>query len=350
MGRNREAFNVNEQFEHELEVDNQPSPKKAKIKEEFLEENEAKDFKIAHLEKEVEELKKKLEESKLEVDPQIKTQIENSIIIEERKKLDKQRAKFEEKETHLINQNALIQKLYQEKKEENERLLESDGEKGALTDLLPKNEIDEIAANRVLQTIFSKDGQRAGKFIYESHRTNSWKNEFIDNLKSQQTKFEADHAILVTTKLPGDLKNGNFDLRNGVWICKFQDLPRLEKVLRHFMLKIHNIKKSEGDSNQKSLLLYDFIKSDEFKSLTEYALEKSGKMLKELKLEEKYVAKNFASRRKQIAEIENAINELTDTIVEKMADDAVNERTNSNGNMPNINPNEDDEESGILVY
>ena len=139
--RNREAFNVNEQFEHELEVDNQPSPKKAKIKEEFLEENEAKDFKIAHLEKEVEELKKKLEESKLEVDPQIKTQIENSIIIEERKKLDKQRAKFEEKETHLINQNALIQKLYQEKKEENERLLESDGEKGALTDLLPKNEI-----------------------------------------------------------------------------------------------------------------------------------------------------------------------------------------------------------------
>ena len=62
------------------------------------------------------------------------------------------------------------------------------------------------------------------------------------------------------------------------------------------------------------------------------------------------VAKNFASRRKQIAEIENAINELTDTIVEKMADDAVNERTNSNGNMSNINPNEDDEESGIIVY
>ena len=115
------------------------------------------------------------------------------------------------------------------------------------------------------------------------------------------------------------------------------------------MLKIHNIKKSEGDSNQKSLQLYDFIKSEEFKSLTDKALEKSGKMLKELKLEEKYVAKNFASRRKQIAEIENAINELTDTIVEKMADDAVNERTNSNGNMPNINPNEDDEESGILV-
>ena len=185
--------------------------------------------------------------------------------------------------------------------------------------------------------------------IYESHRTNSWKNEFIDNLKSQQEKFEADFAILVTTKLPGDLKNGNFDLRNGVWICKFQDLPRLEKVLRHFMLKIHNIKKSEGDSNQKSLQLYDFIKSDEFKSLTDKALEKSGKMLKELKLEERYVAKNFASRRKQIAEIENAINELTDTIVEKMADDAVNERTNSNGNMPNINPNEDDEESGIIM-
>ena len=113
--------------------------------------------------------------------------------------------------------------------------------------------------------------------------------------------------------------------------------------------KIQTIKKSEGDCNQKSLQLYDFIKSDEFKSLTDKALEKSGKMLKELKLEEKYVAKNFANRRKQIAEIENAINELTDTIVEKMADDAVNERTNSNGNMPNINPNEDDEESGIIV-
>ena len=145
--RNREAFNVNEQFEHELEVDNQPSPKKAKIKEELLEENEAKDFKIAHLEKEVEELKKKLEESKLEVDPQIKTQIINSIRIEERNKFEEQRAKFEEKEAHLINQIALIQKLYEQKTEENTRLSKNDYEKMILADLLPQSEIGKIMIN-----------------------------------------------------------------------------------------------------------------------------------------------------------------------------------------------------------
>ena len=187
---NREAFNVHEHFE------NQPSPKKAKIKEELLEENEAKDFKIAHLESKIveleknleesklvvdpqiktqivntirteerkkleeqrakfeekeafiinleskiEEFKKKLEESELEVDPQIKTQIINSIRIEERNKFEEQRAKFEEKEAHLINQIALIQKLYEQKTDENTRLSKNDYEKMILADLLPQSEI-----------------------------------------------------------------------------------------------------------------------------------------------------------------------------------------------------------------
>lgn len=151
---NREAFNVHEHFE------NQPSPKKAKIKEELLEENEAKDFKIAHLESKIVELEKNLEESKLVVDPQIKTQIINSIRIEERNKFEEQRAKFEEKEAHLINQIALIQKLYEQKTEENTRLSKNDYEKMILADLLPQSEIDEATyrTSRVLQTISSEDG------------------------------------------------------------------------------------------------------------------------------------------------------------------------------------------------
>ena len=125
---NREAFNVNEQFEHELEQDNQPSPsKKAKIKEEILEENEAKDMKIGHLETEIEELKKKLEERSREVDPELKTQIENSVRIEERDKSEGERAKFEGERAHLNSQIAVFQKMYQHTKEENERLLETDG-------------------------------------------------------------------------------------------------------------------------------------------------------------------------------------------------------------------------------
>ena len=146
--RNREAFNVNEQFEHELEVDNQPSPKKAKIKEELLEENEAKDFKIAHLENEVDELKKKIEERNQEVDPQKKIQIENNVRNEERDKNEVERAQ-------LLSQIAHFQKMYQEKKEENERLLESDSEKGALADLLPKNEIGKKHASRELILFYS---------------------------------------------------------------------------------------------------------------------------------------------------------------------------------------------------
>ena len=97
-------------------------------------------------------------------------------------------------------------------------------------------------------------------------------------MKSQQTKFEAGHAILVTTKLPADLKNGNFDLRNGVWICKFQDVQTLEKVLRDVILKIHTLKKKDGNNSEKSLQLYNFVKSDEFLRETNKVLGKSSPM------------------------------------------------------------------------
>jgi len=111
--RNKEAFNVHEQFESEQqELDNPPSPKKAKIKQELLEENEAKDMKIGHLENEIEELKKKLEERNQEVDPQVKIQIENNV-----RKVE--RDKYDVKEALLLNQNAHFQKMYEEQKEEN---------------------------------------------------------------------------------------------------------------------------------------------------------------------------------------------------------------------------------------
>ena len=98
-------------------------------------------MKIGHLETEIEELKKKLEEKNLEVDPQVKTQIENSIRIEERDKSEHEIKELNRQQALLLNENAHFQKMYEEKKEENARLLESDSEKTNLADLLPKNEI-----------------------------------------------------------------------------------------------------------------------------------------------------------------------------------------------------------------
>ena len=191
----------------------------------------------------------------------------------------------------------------------------------------------------------SKDGQRAGKIIYESHRTTSWKNEFVDNLKSQQTKFEADYAILVTTKFPADMKDGNFGFKSGVWICKFQDLPRLEKVLRHFILKIHSIKKPDGNHSEKSLQLYNFIQSGDFRKFTDRALEKSTEMLADINKEEKHMTNFWNNQRKNIAAIEKEINDLTDKIDEKMLNPG---NSNGNGSANSLNVDEDDEESGIM--
>ena len=71
----------------------------------------------------------------------LKKYLENNIRNEERDKNEVERAQ-------LFSQIAHFQKMYQEKKEENERLLESESEKGALADLLPKNEIGKKHASK----------------------------------------------------------------------------------------------------------------------------------------------------------------------------------------------------------
>ena len=168
-------------------------------------------------------------------------------------------------------------------------------------------------------------------------------------MKAQQKKFEADHAILVTDKLPAEVKSGNFGFKNGAWICRFQDVPKIEKVLRHFMLKIHTLKKSQGNnkSTEKSLHLYNFIKSEKFKEATNQVLgERSpwALMLADLGHEEEYMRKKWKKRREYLSNIKSAIRDLSDTIEKRL--NADNQNSNNNGN--NLNVDEDDEESGVF--
>jgi len=59
----------------------------------------------------------------------------------------------------------------------------------------------------VLQEVISPSGQYCGTILWESKRTKSWSDSWIEKLKDDQKDAKADTAVLVSITLPKGCKN-----------------------------------------------------------------------------------------------------------------------------------------------
>ncbi len=271
--------------------------------------------------KELEFLQKEQElknrEAELEISVQRKLQEERGKLADEIRKIEEQKTsakeleyqlKQKELEKQLEDQKKLVDEM-KRKAEQGSMQLQGEVQELALEELLksafPFDEISEVSKGKrgadCIQTIRNNFGQQCGKIIYESKRAENFGTDWIEKLKADMRSQGADLAVIVTKTMPKDMIQ--FGEKNGVWICKFDEVKALAHVFRDGIIKIFNANKSQQNRGDKMHLLYDYLLSNEFNEQWKAIREGFMSMKQSIQKERDVMEKLWKAREKQLEKV-----------------------------------------------
>jgi hypothetical protein len=264
----------------------------------------------------------KLKREKDMVKEQTLMEAEKSLTIrlnEERdkiKKLEQDRTELTIKELlkQLEDQKRLTEEM-KRKQEQGSMQLQGEVQELAIEEYLitqfPLDNIEEIKKGArggdCVQTVNTRTKHNCGTIYYESKRTKDFQPSWIEKFKADIRIKGAHIGVLVTDVLPSGMDR--MGLRDGIWICSYEEFKGLCKVLRESLIQLDIAIATQENKGDKMSLLYDFLTSNTFKMQIEAIVEGFSQMQSELDSERRAMQRIWKSREKQIEKvITNTIN------------------------------------------
>lgn len=150
----------------------------------------------------------------------------------------------------------------------------------------------------IIQQVYDETGRFCGSIIWESKRTKSWGNDWIQKLKDDQRAVKAEIAALVSSVLPKDVNRfGNSD---GIWISDFPSVVGLATALRVILIQVAYASNALQGKNEKMELIYRYLCGTSFKQRVEAIVESFVSMKSDLDAEKRSMEKIWAKRDAQI--------------------------------------------------
>ena len=179
-----------------------------------------------------------------------------------------------------------------------------------LASQFPLDTIDEIKKGakgaECLQIVNTREQINCGTIYYESKRTKNFEKKWIEKFKNDIRDKSATIGVLVTEAMPSDMDR--MGLKEGIWICTYNEFKGLSAVLRQSIIKWASVKISQENRGDKMALLYDFLTSNEFRLQMEGIVEGFSQMQLDLAKERSAMASIWKQREKQIEKVmENSI-------------------------------------------
>lgn len=277
------------------------------------EENRELKNKEIELLKRANELKEKEEDMKLALQKQMleeKTKIE-----EEGRKKEREALALREKEyqKQLEDQKKLIEEM-KRKAEQGSMQLQGEVQELAIEEFLqnnfPLDTIDEIKKGSTgadcIQYINTREFKNCGAIYYESKRTKAFSDTWIPKLKKDMQSSSAMIGVIVTEAMPADMDR--MGMRDGVWVCDFQEFKGLCKVLRESLILLRKNTIVQENKGDKMSMLYDFLTSQEFRMQIETIVDGFTQMKNQLDAEKRAFQRQWKEREKQIDRVtENTV-------------------------------------------
>jgi hypothetical protein len=265
------------------------------------------------------ELKEKEEELKLNVEKQMlekQKEIEENVRKKEREANELREREFQKQ---LDDQKKLIEEM-KRKAEQGSMQLQGEVQELALEELLaatyPFDEISEVPKGirgaDCIQTVINSRQQACGSIVYESKRTKTFSNDWIDKLKQDMVTVKADIAVIVTQVLPSDMQG--FGEKDGVWICGYHEVKSVSAALRAALERVQNVKASQHNKGDKMEMLYNYLTSNEFVQNINRIVENYEGQRLQLDREKRAMQKLWKEREKQIELVQNNISSLFGSI------------------------------------
>ena len=295
-------------FENKLRMlednnkDNEEKLKEARKKElEFLQKEQA----LKNKEEEMEiNVQKKLQQERESLSEQIRKQeVEKNTVKETEFQM-----KVKALEIQLEEQKKLADEM-KRRAEQGSMQRQGEVQELLLEDILKENfpfdAIEEVGKGvegaDCIQIVRNSSGAACGKIIYESKRTKTWSNNWVDKLKTDKRSTGADVAILVTQVFPKDMER--FGERDGIWVCSFTEVASVAYMLRSGIIKINEAVKSQENKGDKMQMLYDYLTGNEFRGQMEAIVEGFMSMRNGITKERVQMEKIWKEREKQLEKV-----------------------------------------------
>jgi hypothetical protein len=171
----------------------------------------------------------------------------------------------------------------------------------------PLDSIEEIKKGArggdCIQTVNTFSQQNCGKIYYESKRTKDFQGSWIEKFKADMREKGADIGVLVTEAMPSDMQR--MGLRDGVWVCSYEEFKGLCGVLRESIIQVSSAIGSQVNKGDKMQLLYEYLTSNSFRMQVEAIVEGFSSMKSALESEKRAMQRIWKEREKQIEKVIN---------------------------------------------
>ncbi|HDY75754.1 MAG TPA: DUF2130 domain-containing protein, partial [Candidatus Marinimicrobia bacterium] len=152
-----------------------------------------------------------------------------------------------------------------------------------------------------IQTVHTRNRQNCGTIYYESKRTKDFQPGWIEKFKNDIRDKGADIGVLVTEAMPSDMDR--MGMREGIWICSYEEFKGLCVVLRESIIQLSNAVVSQENKGDKMTMLYDYLTSNEFRLQIEGIVEGFTQMKSDLETEKRSIMGHWKKREKQIEKV-----------------------------------------------
>ncbi|MFN8134291.1 MAG: DUF2130 domain-containing protein [Bacteroidales bacterium] len=261
---------------------------------------------------EIERLKREKDELKENVLAEAEKAI-NLKLIEEREKIrkiesDRNELAIRELQKQLEDQKKLTEEM-KRKQEQGSMQLQGEVQELAIEEWLtanfPLDTIEEIKKGArggdCIQTVNTRTRQNCGTIYYESKRTKDFQPSWIEKFKGDIRERGSNIGVLVTDVLPSDMDR--MGMKDGIWICTYDEFKGLCKVLREALIQISNATVSQENKGDKMSLLYDFLTSNTFRLQIEAIVEGFTQMQADLDSEKRAMQRIWKMREKQLEKV-----------------------------------------------
>ncbi|SDE86688.1 DUF2130 domain-containing protein [Cellulophaga baltica] len=263
---------------------------------------------------EIEKLKREKGELKEAAEAEAQKKL-NQILIAEKEKIkkseeDKNELRFKEMQKQLEDQKKLTEEM-KRKQEQGSMQLQGEVQELAIEEWLaaqfPLDTIEEIKKGArggdCIQIVNTRTEQNCGKIYYESKRTKDFQPIWIEKFKNDIREKGANIGVLVTEVMPSDMDR--MGLKEGIWICNYEEFKGLCKVLRESIVKVNLALSTQENKGDKMDMLYDYLTSNQFRMQIEAIVEGFTAMKTALDSEKRAMQRIWKEREKQIDKVTN---------------------------------------------
>jgi hypothetical protein len=261
---------------------------------------------------EIEKLKREKEEMRELVEAEAQKKI-NELLLQEKDKIrkteeERNELRIKELQKQLEDQKKLTEEM-KRKQEQGSMQLQGEVQELAIEEWLmsnfPLDVIEEIKkgvrGGDCVQIVNTRTRQNCGKIYYESKRTKDFQSGWIEKFKADIREKGADIGVLVTDAMPSDMPR--MGMRDGIWICTFEEFKGLCTVLRESIIQLSAALSSQENKGDKMHLLYDYLTGTTFRMQVEAIVEGFSHMKSALDSEKRAMQRIWKEREKQIEKV-----------------------------------------------